>query len=208
MTNFDFLLSDTQFTTFGEVAIAAEKIYTIDPAACALNCRRGVEFAVKWMYSVDGGLVMPYDDRLARLMDTEDFRAIVNRDLWQSLKYIRQTGNAAAHTGKKIGCAWKTSGTSWTLSPAATAPLTPPEHLTQLCWRSRTPPQFQLPRPRWIWPPSWRKTRLSGQSSPPAGRPSSPATPPSPWTSPSTRPASCTSTPCSPTPAGRRGRTG
>ena len=102
MTNFDFLLSDTQFTTFGEVAIAAEKIYTIDPAACALNCRRCVEFAVKWMYSVDGGLVMPYDDRLASLMDTEDFRAIVNRDLWQRLKYIRQTGNAAAHTGKKI----------------------------------------------------------------------------------------------------------
>ena len=25
MTNFDFLLSDPQFTTFGEVAVAAEK---------------------------------------------------------------------------------------------------------------------------------------------------------------------------------------
>ena len=102
MTNFDFLLSDPQFTVFGEVAVAAEKIYTIDPAACALNCRRCMEFAVKWMYSVDGGLVMPYDDRLASLMDTEDFRAIVDRDLWQRLKYIRQTGNAAAHTSRKI----------------------------------------------------------------------------------------------------------
>ena len=102
MTNFNFLLSDPQLTTFGEVAVAAERIYTIDPAACVLNCRRCMEFAVKWMYSVDGGLVMPYDDRLASLMDTEDFRAIVDRDLWQRLKYIRQTGNAAAHTGKKI----------------------------------------------------------------------------------------------------------
>ena len=102
MTNFDFLLSDPQFTTFGEVAVAAEKIYAIDPAACVLNCRRCVEFAVKWMYAVDGGLVMPYDDRLASLMDTEDFRAIVDRDLWQRLKYIRQTGNNAAHTGTKI----------------------------------------------------------------------------------------------------------
>ena len=53
MTNFDFLLSDPQFTTFGEVAVSAEKIYTIDPAACVLNCRRCMEFAVKWMYSVD-----------------------------------------------------------------------------------------------------------------------------------------------------------
>ena len=102
MTNFDFLLSDPQFTPFGEVAVAAEKIYAIDPAACVLNCRRCMEFAVKWMYSVDGGLVMPYDDRLASLMDTEDFRAIVDRNLWQRMKYIRQTGNAAAHTGKKI----------------------------------------------------------------------------------------------------------
>ena len=56
MTNFDFLLSDPQFTPFGEVAVAAEKIYTIDPAACVLNCRRAMEFAIKWMYSVDGGL--------------------------------------------------------------------------------------------------------------------------------------------------------
>ena len=102
MTNFNFLLSDPQFITFGDVAVAAEKIYIIDSAACVLNCRRCMEFAVKWMYSVDGGLVMPYDDRLASLMDTEDFRAIVDRDLWQRLKYIRQTGNAAAHKNQKI----------------------------------------------------------------------------------------------------------
>ena len=102
MTNFDFLLSNSQFTTFGEVAVSAEKIYTIDPAACVLNCRRAVEFAVKWMYSVDGALVMPYDDRLVSLMDAENFREIVGSDLWRRMKYIRQTGNAAAHNEKKI----------------------------------------------------------------------------------------------------------
>ena len=32
MTNFDYLLSDPQFTPFAEVAVSAEKIYTIDPA--------------------------------------------------------------------------------------------------------------------------------------------------------------------------------
>ena len=40
MTNFDFLLSVPDFVPFGEVAVAAEKIYSIDPAACVLNCRR------------------------------------------------------------------------------------------------------------------------------------------------------------------------
>ena len=100
MTNFDRFLTDPQFTSFAEVAVSAEKIYPIDPAACVLNCRRSMEFAVKWMYSVDNELVMPYDDRLVSLMDAEDFRDIVGEDLWRRLKYIRQTGNAAAHTGK------------------------------------------------------------------------------------------------------------
>lgn len=102
MSNFSFLLSDPQFTTFAEAAAAAEKIYAIDPAACVLNCRRAMEFAVKWMYCVDGALVMPCDQRLVSLMGTEDFRAIVDKDLWLRLKYIRQTGNDAAHGGKKI----------------------------------------------------------------------------------------------------------
>ena len=102
MTNFDFLLSDPQFASFADSAVAAERIYNIDTAACVLNCRRCVEAAVKWMYSVDGALVMPYDDRLASLMDAGDFRDIVDDDLWRRLKYIRQTGNIAAHTGKKL----------------------------------------------------------------------------------------------------------
>ena len=102
MTNFDFLLSDPQFGSFADSAVAAEKIYSIDPGACVMNCRRALEAAVKWMYSVDGALVMPYDDRLASLVDAGDFRDIVGDDLWRRLKYIRQTGNIAAHTGQKL----------------------------------------------------------------------------------------------------------
>lgn len=102
MTNFDFLLSDPQFGSFADSAVAAEKIYNIDPGACVMNCRRALEAAVKWMYSVDGALVMPYDDRLTSLVDAGDFRDIVGDDLWRRLKYIRQTGNIAAHTGKKL----------------------------------------------------------------------------------------------------------
>ena len=102
MINFARFLSDPQLTPFAEVAVTAETVYPIDPATCVFNCRRCLEFAVKWMYSVDGALVMPYDDRLVSLMDAGDFRDIVGEDLWRRLKYIRQTGNAAAHTGKKI----------------------------------------------------------------------------------------------------------
>ena len=102
MTNFDHFLSDPQLVPFTEAAVAAERIFHIDLSQCVIACRRSMEFAVKWMYSVDGGLVMPYDDRLVSLTDAEDFRDIVGEDLWHRLKYIRQTGNATAHTGKKI----------------------------------------------------------------------------------------------------------
>ena len=102
MTNFDFLLSVPDFVPFGEVAVAAEKIYTIDPAACVLNCRRAMEFAVKWMYSVDSALSMPWDDKLVSLLSTEEFRDIVDTNLMRRLEYIRKIGNFAAHDGKKI----------------------------------------------------------------------------------------------------------
>lgn len=101
MTNFDFLLSDPQFATFAQAAVAAEKIYFIDPGTCALSCRRAMEFAVKWMYSVDTGLVKPFDDRLVNLLGTEEFRDIVDKDLWRRLNYIRQTGNDGSHAEKK-----------------------------------------------------------------------------------------------------------
>lgn len=39
MTNFDIFLSEPKFASFAEVAVSAENILKIDPAACVLNCR-------------------------------------------------------------------------------------------------------------------------------------------------------------------------
>ncbi len=102
MTNFDFLKSDPRFASFADVAIAAENILHIDADASVLNCRRAMEFAVKWMYSVDNSLVMPYQDTLISLMNDEDFRDIIGTDIWRRMDFIRKVGNNAAHGGKKI----------------------------------------------------------------------------------------------------------
>lgn len=102
MTNFDFLKSDPQFENFADAAIAAEKILHIDTEACILNCRRAMEFAVKWMYSVDGSLVAPYQDTLVSLMNTEEFHDIVGIDIWRRMDFIRKMGNNAAHSSKKV----------------------------------------------------------------------------------------------------------
>ena len=102
MTNFDFLIKDKQFDTFSGAAVAAEKTIRIDLPTSIFNCRRAMEMAVKWMYSVDGYLVMPYDDRLSSLMNNEDFQDIVGNDIWRRMKLIRELGNNAAHNGKKF----------------------------------------------------------------------------------------------------------
>ena len=102
MTNFDLFAKEKDFASFVEPAISAEHIYQIDPAACVLNCRRSMEAAVKWMYSVDRALVMPYQDNLISLMNTDEFRDIVDESLRRRIDYIRKIGNAAAHAGRKI----------------------------------------------------------------------------------------------------------
>ncbi len=102
MTNFDFLKQNSCFDTFSDAAIAAEKIFSIDAGECTLSCRRAMEFAVKWMYSVDSELEMPYQDSLISLISDESFRDIVGIDIWRRMDFIRKTANNAAHTNKKI----------------------------------------------------------------------------------------------------------
>ena len=102
MTNFDFLKKDKKFDSFADIAITAEKIFNIDIASCIINARRATEFAVKWMYSVDGALVMPYQDNFVTLINTVEFKDVVGSDVFQRIDYIRRIGNICAHSSKTI----------------------------------------------------------------------------------------------------------
>ena len=100
VTNFDYLKNESKFSA---IAISAERIILIDPEACILNCRRAMEFAVKWMYSVDVELEMPYQDNLQSLMNVGEYRQIVGSDIWKRMDYIRRCGNNVAHSNRKLG---------------------------------------------------------------------------------------------------------
>ena len=102
-TNFDYLKQEPKFSRFADVAISAERIILMDPEASIINSRRAMEFAVKWMYSVDSDLEMPYQDNLQSLMNAEEYRDIVGPDLWKRMDYIRRCGNNVAHSNKKLG---------------------------------------------------------------------------------------------------------
>ena len=102
MTNFDFLNKDPRFASFAEVAAASENLLHIDVSACVINCRRAMEFAVKWMYSVDEALKMPSGDTLNVLMNEKPFKEIVGDELFERMDLIRKVGNNAAHDGSKV----------------------------------------------------------------------------------------------------------
>lgn len=103
ITNFDYLKTESKFASFADVAISAEKIVLMDPEASIINSRRAMEFALKWMYSVDKELEMPYQDNLQSLMNAEEYRQIIGADLWKRMDYIRRCGNNVAHSNKKLG---------------------------------------------------------------------------------------------------------
>lgn len=103
VTNFDYLKIEPQFAPFANVAISAERIILIDAEASIMNSRRAMEFAVKWMYSVDKALEMPFQDNLQSLLNAEDYRQLVGRDLWNRMDYIRRCGNNVAHGNRKQG---------------------------------------------------------------------------------------------------------
>ena len=103
VTNFDYLKNEPKFNSFSDVAISAEKIILMDPEASIINSRRAMEFAIKWMYSVDAELETPYQDNLWNLLDSEDYRQIIGPDLWRRMDYIRRSGNNVAHTNKRLG---------------------------------------------------------------------------------------------------------
>lgn len=102
MSNFDFLTKEQKFSAFANTAVTAEKLYRIDIPSCIFNIRRATEFAVKWMYSVDGSLIMPYQDNLVTLINTVEFKEIVGNDVYRRINYIRMIGNNSAHSSKAV----------------------------------------------------------------------------------------------------------
>lgn len=102
MTNFDFLQHNTEFQAFSSACIEAEKSIAASPALCALGVRKSAELAVKWLYSVDKNLKMPFKDNLSALIFNPSFMDSIDEELMGKLKFIIKLGNHAAHTGKNI----------------------------------------------------------------------------------------------------------
>ena len=101
-TNFDFLKRSKLFDDFAESAMEAEKSLLISSATSAIVSRRALELAVKWIYSYDDELKLPYQDNLMSLIHEYTFKRILEPKLFPMIKYIIQLGNSAVHTNATI----------------------------------------------------------------------------------------------------------
>ena len=102
MSNFSFLHENKQYVLFAPAAIEAERVYTSAPAMCAVGCRKALELAVKWVYSADKTMQMPYKDNLQSLIHEPSFRFAVDYNTWGKLPFIIKLGNLAVHTERSV----------------------------------------------------------------------------------------------------------
>ncbi|MEE0463667.1 DEAD/DEAH box helicase family protein [Blautia hydrogenotrophica] len=102
MSNFDFLKMKKEYKLFAPACVEAEKIYASAPAMCAVGCRKALELAVKWIYSADKTMKMPYKDNLQSLIHEPSFRFAVDYNTWGKLPFIIKLGNLAVHTERSV----------------------------------------------------------------------------------------------------------
>ena len=102
MTNFEFLSSIPEYALFSGATIEAEKVYSTSPAMCAVGCRKALELAVKWVYSADRAITMPYKDNLQSLIHEPSFRFALDSQTWGKLPFIIRLGNLAVHTERAV----------------------------------------------------------------------------------------------------------
>lgn len=102
MSNFSFLKAKHEYAMFAPAAIEAEKVFAASPAMCAIGCRKALELAVKWVYSADSTMQMPYKDNLQSLIHEPSFCFAVDRATWGKLPFIVKLGNLAVHTERAV----------------------------------------------------------------------------------------------------------
>ena len=100
--NFEFLKKEKKYNTFTSACIEAEKSMVVSYAATAILSRRALELAVKWLYSFDDDLTVPYDERLSALIHDYKFKSLIDSKLFPMLVYIQKLGNKAVHSSATI----------------------------------------------------------------------------------------------------------
>jgi type I restriction enzyme R subunit len=99
-THFQFL--QVEWPLLFDSAMKAESTANTDPRTSCFYSRRTLELAVAWLYKHDGGLRLPYQDHLSALIHEPSFRQTVGEALFTKAKLIKDLGNLAVHSSRKM----------------------------------------------------------------------------------------------------------
>lgn len=102
MTRHFAFLQSPEWLFLSESAAKAEALANTDPRACCFYARRTLELAVAWLYKYDPALKLPYQDHLSALIHEPSFRQLVGEALFTKAKLIKDLGNLAVHSSRKI----------------------------------------------------------------------------------------------------------
>ncbi|NOU13843.1 MAG: DEAD/DEAH box helicase family protein [Methylococcaceae bacterium] len=102
MTSHHFQFLETEWPLLLEAATKAESLANSDARAACFYARRGLELAVAWLYKYDPALRLPYQDHLSPLIHEPSFRQLVGEALFTKAKLIKDLGNLAVHSSRKI----------------------------------------------------------------------------------------------------------
>ena len=131
MSNFAFL--QAEWALVFEAAQRAEAAVHSDARASCFYARRALELAVDWLFKHDGTFKLPYQDNLSALIHEPSFRQGVGDALFTKARLIKDLGNLAVHSTKKV---------------AASDALTASRELFHFCyWLARTYGRGQRPEP-------------------------------------------------------------
>lgn len=88
MGNFDFLKGKKNFESFTNACLEVEKSILISPATTAILSRRALELAVKWLYTFDANLVLPYHDNISSLIHSNSFSELIDYEMLPQKKIL------------------------------------------------------------------------------------------------------------------------
>ena len=139
MSNFHFL--QTEWVAVFEAAHQAESTVHSDPRAACFYARRALELAVNWLFKHDAAFRLPYQDNLSALIHEPSFRAAVGDPLFAKARLIKDLGNLAVHSTKKV---------------ASNDALTACRELFHFAyWLARTYGRTQRPEPGLVFKSEW-----------------------------------------------------
>ena len=90
-SNFAFL--HPEWPALQEAAAQAEKYALVDPRTACVHARRALELAVRWLYTHDKTLRLPYQDHLAALLHEPTFKQALGPAVLAKAGLLKELGN-------------------------------------------------------------------------------------------------------------------